>query len=152
MFSLLFVGPQGRGQKHIRLLQREQHRTCQQSNQLQKSGCERKGRRGTVALNNCAKVYSVSVGLQHSFLSQFPVLQRCFSHTDKTTKVTGSAIHPFIPFLFMFYRDQLACLMSVSTAILKVGNQLAHHQVGTDGSLCQSTIVCLGGAVQHISL
>ncbi len=57
-------------------------------------------------------------------------LYLCFSHTTETLKVTGWTIHPLNPFLFMYHRDQLARFISFSTPILKVGNQLAHHQVG----------------------
>ncbi len=59
-------------------------------------------------------------------LSLYP----CFSHTTKTPKVTGCIIYLLNPFLFMYHRDQLAHFISFSTPILKVGNQLAHHQVG----------------------
>lgn len=64
-----------------------------------------------------------------SFILLLP-LYLCFSHTTKTPKVTGWTTHPLNPFLFMYHRDQLARFISFSTPILKVGNQLAHHQVG----------------------
>ncbi len=37
---------------------------------------------------------------------------------------------PAQPIFIHVYRDQLARFISFSTPILKVGNQLAHHQVG----------------------
>lgn len=81
MFSLLCFGSQGRGQKHFRLLQREQHRTRQQSHQLQKSGRERKGRRGTGALNNrvSARVLCfIMFHNTHFSLSHSLCAKRCF--------------------------------------------------------------------------
>lgn len=90
MFLFRFVRPQGRGQKHFRLLPREQHRTRQQGHQLKESGRERKGRRGSVALMNKIilstpefTVLYCCRTLPSSFLSFCPCEEIRFSHTDK---------------------------------------------------------------------